>query len=116
MEHVKRRIEQENLLNAHKFHAIHIKCRTTGAQFRSLQGHCRLTRLIDPSRTPRKGKQNKRIHFRLVPFYFVRHDRSSPLVGLASLGRGQLLAVLVVADTGRGSAVAAALAGADTGD
>jgi hypothetical protein len=80
-----------------------------------LQGHCRLTRVI-ASRTPRKGKQNKRIHFRLVPFYFVRNDHSSPLVGLASLRGGQLLAVLVVADTGRGSAVAAALAGADTGD
>lgn len=39
---------------------------------------------------------------------------SYPLVGLAGLGGSQLLSVLVVADTGRGSTVAAAFTGTDT--
>lgn len=39
---------------------------------------------------------------------------ASPLVGLAGLRGSELLAVLVVTNTGRGSTVAAAVPGADT--
>ncbi len=62
-----------------------------------------------------KGKQNKKIHFRLVPFLFCWFEwRSSPLHSLGGLRGVQLLAILVVANPWGRSTVAAAFTGTDT--
>jgi hypothetical protein len=62
-----------------------------------------------------KGKQNKKIHFRLVPFLFCWFEwRSSPLHSLGGLRGVHLLAILVVANPWGRSTVAAAFTGTDT--
>lgn len=61
-----------------------------------------------------ESRQNKRIHFKLVPFYFVRHATFISLQSLGSSRGLELLAVLVEANTRGGSTVAAAFAGANT--